>query len=250
MWWWLCATAVQRPPDLVWPPLLVDVPPDEHVPARPVPRQRKLLSLPLVAFFALCALLCSAMLVDFRRLSLAVGSVSQLQIKCACGRLVADVPCLQGTGVSRSADWHRIDTTCHATRHITSHHVTSRHLMHRIDGTPHAMLLCVKLTVPRGSEVSETLASRRLPCDDVCDSLKRAKDFAAVAFSDRPDVPTEVCPYPDELLVHTFQNRTLVSKAEAKIRAMISDPACSGNARDVHALVEAHTPSDVIAPRL
>jgi hypothetical protein len=102
---------------------------------------------------------------------------------------------------------------------------------------------CCAPPVPAESDTSSLLKERHLKCDDVCLSLKRAKDFGAAVFSgsggSRAASAGEVCPYPDELLVHTYQNPGLVSKCETKIRAFIADrsaktldlPAMAGGQR-------------------
>ena len=86
---------------------------------------------------------------------------------------------------------------------------------------------CFVLAALSGSELSQALAARKLPCDDVCYSLKRAVDFGAAVFGSTGR-PSEVCPYNEEMLVHTYQNPALVAKCEAKIRAFVSDPTQQG----------------------
>lgn len=88
--------------------------------------------------------------------------------------------------------------------------------------------------VPGTSEVAQQLKSRRLKCDDTCLSLKRASDFGAAVFG-ATGPPAEVCPYPDDLLVHVFQNQNLVQKCEKLIRAFVVDRNATGAIFGVYA---------------
>jgi hypothetical protein len=87
--------------------------------------------------------------------------------------------------------------------------------------------VCFVPSVPGMSETAQLLRARKLTCDDLCLSLKRASDFGAAVFG-KSGPPAEVCPYPDDLLVHAFQNQNLVQKCEKLIRAFVTDRTASG----------------------
>jgi hypothetical protein len=91
-----------------------------------------------------------------------------------------------------------------------------------------ATVPCLHGAAAAGSEVEADLAARRVPCDDVCASVQRAKAFGdaigAPAAAAAAAAGAAASAFPDALLLFARDNPAVAAKAEAAIREVLQHP--------------------------